>query len=94
MPGSSESVEVGETYRMTLNFHCGIKYIRFDQREWRAEKPLLAPPDKQAWPDRTPVDVAYVDQNTLRLTVDDEASAGAGEVVMFHPSPERAERCR
>lgn len=87
-------IEPGRSYRLVLNFHCGIDHISLVGRHWRATtKPLPPPPDGlQLWPDKTRVEVTVIDSESLRMKILQQEERYA-KPVMYSRTRSRPNPC-
>lgn len=94
-----ESPQVGQYYPVTVYSHCGIRFMEFGDRHWKAENPVPAPtprPNSQGIVEvdnYTPGMVTLIEQDTLKFAVDDSAVQEQNIVVYFHPTTKHPPPC-
>lgn len=85
VPSDPAEIQKGGTYRTRAGMHCGLEFLAFADREWR----VLDPPKRlRLLMGPVPVEITYVDRDTLRLTVNDDAAEAAGVSVVLRPTNE------
>ncbi|TWP53561.1 hypothetical protein FKR81_06315 [Lentzea tibetensis] len=80
-----------ETHQIEVLTHCGLEFLKFGDRTWRAETPLPEPkprpdPNGVKYDGYTSGVVTVVDDKTLRFAVDDTRFEAPSEPVVFHPT--------
>lgn len=90
MPSNPDKIQEGETYRTRAGRHCGLEFLTFAGREWKVASPHES---LQLVMGPVPVQITYVDSDTLRLTVDEDAEFAAGVSAIFRPTDEDPPPC-
>lgn len=94
-----ESPEPQTSYPIAIHSHCGIEFVDFGGRRWKAEEPVPAPtprPDSEgvvSVDGDTPGMMTLLDPDTLQFTADDEAVREQGITVRFHPTDDHVPPC-
>ncbi|GLZ35428.1 hypothetical protein Lesp02_76150 [Lentzea sp. NBRC 105346] len=79
--------------------HCGLEYVRFDGRVWRAETPQPEPkvrPDEQgvtAYTGYTHGTITVVDQDTARFTFDEKRYDALVHELVLRPAAQEPPLC-
>lgn len=89
----TEYPELGRNYAVEVSAHCGIKYMTFAGRDWKADNPIPDPGPEPAGEDVASYDgtvsgtAVWVDTDTVHLIVD------GLPLIVFHPTTEDAPPC-
>jgi hypothetical protein len=87
--------EIGVAYRENFNLYCGIDFLTFDGRLWRAEEPDLISLPVPTVDNTLVADLTLVDRDTLLVTVVQigEAKEVDGPTFTYHPTTDPNPPC-